>query len=112
MKSTSRFAYAEYRALTTCSAFAVAYASAFLCNNPQHFMYTSPDPHGQSCVAAPPNPDEEAVRWPIVLRFFFFFLDPVLAQRADDDDDDGENRPAGADGVADAVVRGHSKVCE
>lgn len=86
MKSTSRLAYAEYLALTTCSGVAAPYAAALLWILPQHDMYPSPLPHGHSSTAAPPNPDAERFRFPtvvLVALVFFFFLAPFLAAESD-----------------------------
>jgi hypothetical protein len=74
---TSLLAYAEYLALTTCSAVALAYAFSSECIFPQHFMYPFPEPHGHGSTAAPPKPEDEEV----VPFVFFGVVAGFLASR-------------------------------
>eukprot|EP00978_Attheya_sp_CCMP212_P015680 scaffold40492_cov56-Attheya_sp.AAC.2 len=76
-KSTTRFAYAEYRARTTCSAEALAYVSSLVWRRPQHFIYPSDDPQGHGSVAAAPKPAVGAFILDLFF-FVFFFLDAAI----------------------------------
>ena len=87
LNHTSLFAYAEYLALTTCSALAAPYSLALLWSGPQHFIYEFWFPQGQGETAAPPNPEVDWVRFPIVFRvaLFFFFPDCLACKRVSEE---------------------------